>query len=65
MGPIIQWSPADIENHIEFQIALNQELSSRSALVDAQGLCGPEPARFVTSDGHHPPVVSDGPFPET
>ncbi len=65
MGPISQWSPADIENHIEFQIALNQELSSRGELVDAQGLSGPESARVVTSDGQHPPVVSDGPFPET
>ena len=65
MGPINEWSQADIQSHIEFQIALNAELSALGELVDAQGLAGPEEARLVTSDGQHPPVVSDGPFPET
>ena len=65
MGPLNEWSQADVEAHIEFQIALNRELAAAGELVDAQGLAGPEEARFVTSDGHHPPVVSDGPFAET
>ena len=65
MGPIHEWSQADIQTHIEFQIALNSELSALGELLDAQGLSGPNEARFVTSDGHQPPVVSDGPFPET
>ena len=65
MGPIFEWSQADIQAHIEFQIALNSELNALGELVDAQGLAGPESARFVTSDGRQPPVVSDGPFPET
>ena len=65
MGPMFEWSQSDIQAHIEFQIALNSELSSLGELVDAQGLSGPEDARFVTSDGRQPPVVSDGPFPET
>jgi hypothetical protein len=65
MGPMLEWSQSDIQAHIEFQIALNRELSTLGELVDAQGLAGPEGARFVTSDGHQPPVVSDGPFPET
>jgi hypothetical protein len=65
MAPMDEWSQADIQTHIEFQIALNTELSALGELVDAQGLAGPEQARFVTSDGHQPPVVSDGPFPET
>ena len=65
MGPMNEWSEADIQAHIEFQIALNRELAALGELVDAQGLAGPEDARFVTSDGHHPPVVSDGPFAET
>lgn len=65
MGPMLEWSQSDIQAHIEFQIALNSELSTLGELVDAQGLAGPEGARFVTSDGHQPPVVSDGPFPET
>jgi hypothetical protein len=65
MGPIHEWSEADIQAHIEFQIALNSELIALGELVDAQGLSGPETALFVTSDGREPPVVSDGPFPET
>ncbi|MGH9207503.1 MAG: YciI family protein [Acidimicrobiales bacterium] len=65
MGPMFEWSQSDIQAHIDFQIALNSELSALGELVDAQGLSGPEDARFVTSDGRQPPVVSDGPFPET
>ncbi len=65
MGPMTEWSQADIQAHIEFQIALNRELSERGELVDAQGLSGPEAARFVSADGRGPPVVTDGPFPET
>jgi hypothetical protein len=65
MGPLHEWSEADIQAHIEFQIALNQELTALGELVDAQGLSGPDQVRIVTSDGLHPPVVSDGPFPET
>ena len=65
MAPINEWSQADIQAHIEFQIALNRELLALGELVDAQGLAGPDEARFVTSDGQQPPVVSDGPFPET
>ncbi len=65
MAPIHEWSESDIQTHIEFQIALNSELRALGELVDAQGLSGPHDARFVTSDGLHPPVVSDGPFPET
>lgn len=64
MGPMSQWSEADIQAHIEFQIVLNQELASLGELVDAQGLAGPEDARYVVSDGLGPPVVSDGPYPE-
>jgi hypothetical protein len=60
-----QWSPADIKAHIEFQQALNAELLDRGELVDAQGLAGPEQARFVVSDGTSAPVITDGPFPES
>jgi hypothetical protein len=65
MGPMTEWSQADIQAHIEFQIALNRELSELGELVDAQGLSGPEAALFVSADGRGPPVVTDGPFPET
>lgn len=63
--PITTWDPADIKAHIDFQIALNQELAETGELVDAQGLAGPELAKFVVSDGQAAPVVTDGPYPES
>src|SRR3954454_24820660 len=63
--PITEWTPQDIKAHIEFQRVLNEELKNAGELVDAQGLAGPELAKFVVSDGNGPPVVTDGPFPES
>ena len=63
--PMSQWTPADITAHIEFQQALNAELLERGELVDAQGLAGPDQAKFVVSDGTSAPVITDGPFPES
>lgn len=64
-APMTEWAPPDIQAHIEFQQALNQELADRGELVDAQGLAGPEQARFVVSDGRTAPVITDGPYPES
>ncbi len=64
-APMSEWSPADIKAHIEFQHALNAELAGLGELVDAQGLAGPEQARFVVSDGVGAPVITDGPYPES
>jgi hypothetical protein len=63
--PMTEWSPEDIKAHIEFQQALNTELAKLGELVDAQGLAGPELARFVVSDGMSAPVITDGPYPES
>jgi hypothetical protein len=63
--PMTEWGPGDIKAHIEFQHVLNTELLERGELVDAQGLAGPERARFVVSDGASAPVITDGPFPES
>jgi len=63
--PMTEWTPEDIRAHIEFQQALNDELTGRGELVEAQGLAGPERAQFVVSDGASAPVVTDGPFPES
>lgn len=63
--PMTEWSPADINAHIEFQHVLNRELRDMGELVDAQGLAGPDLAKFVVSDGVGAPVVTDGPFPES
>ena len=62
-GP--EWSPGEIKAHIEFQQALNAELAKRGELVDAQGLAGPEQAKFVRLGRVGAPVVTDGPFPES
>lgn len=63
--PMTEWSPEDIEAHITFQHVLNDELIASGELVDAQGLAGPEQAKFVVSDGVGAPVVTDGPYPES
>jgi len=64
-APMTEWTPGDIKAHIEFQQALNRELIERGELVDAQGLAGPELAKFVVWDGAGAPVITDGPFPES
>ena len=64
-APMTEWAPGDIKAHIEFQRALNSELIEKGELVDAQGLAGPEQAKFVVSDGASAPVITDGPFPES
>jgi hypothetical protein len=63
-APMNEWTPEDVKAHIDFQHALNQELTERGELVDAQGLAGPEQAKFVVSDGTTAPVITDGPYPE-
>jgi hypothetical protein len=63
-APMTEWSPDDIKAHIDFQHALNKELLDRGELVDAQGLSGPDQAKFVVSDGVGAPVITDGPYPE-
>jgi hypothetical protein len=62
--PMSNWTPEEIRAHIDYQHELNSELRERGELVDAQGLAGPELAKFVTSDGASAPVVTDGPFAE-
>jgi hypothetical protein len=63
--PMTEWAPGDIKAHIDFQVALNAELAGNGEFVDAQGLAGPDLARFVTFDGAGTRVVTDGPFPES
>ena len=65
-APMTEWTPEEVQAHIAFQVALNQELFERGELVDAQGLAGPDAAKFVVWDGSGAaPVVTDGPFPES
>jgi hypothetical protein len=63
--PMSNWSAEEINAHIAFQLRLNDELTERGELVDAQGLAGPELVKIVTHDGVGAPVVTDGPFLES
>lgn len=63
--PMSEWTPEDIQAHIEFQRTLNDQLTELGELVDAQGLAGPDQAKFVVSDGASAPVITDGPYPES
>ena len=63
--PMSRWTPAEIKAHIDYQLRLNSELRERGELVDAQGLAGPDQVRIVTYARRGPPVVTDGPFPES
>jgi hypothetical protein len=63
--PLPQWKPEEIKAHIDFQLALGEELRRSGELVDAQGLAWPDQALIVSSDGRSAPVVTDGPFPES
>jgi hypothetical protein len=63
-APMYEWSPEEVAAHIRFQQVLNQQLEELGELIDAQGLAGPDEARFVVSDGTTP-LVTDGPFPES
>ena len=62
---INEWPPEDVAAHIQFQRDLNDELEQRGELVGMEALTAPELAKFVVSDGQSPPVVTDGPFPES
>ena len=64
-APMTEWAPEDVQAHIEFQRQLNRELADLGELVDAQGLAGPDQAKFVVSDGVTAPVITDGPYPES
>ena len=64
-APMYEWTPEEVRTHIEFQQTLNHRLEELGELVDAQGLAGPDDARFVVSDGASAPLVTDGPFPES
>jgi hypothetical protein len=62
--PLSAWPAEDARAHIEFQVRMNEELTERGELVEAQALTGPELAKVVVHDGVGAPVVTDGPFPE-
>ena len=64
-SPMNEWAPTDFMAHVEFQLALNQMLQDAGELIDAQGLAGPEAAKYVVADGVGAPVITDGPYAES
>ncbi|TSE00433.1 hypothetical protein FOS14_08435 [Skermania sp. ID1734] len=61
--PMDQWTPAEINAHIQFMHDFAARLEASGEFVDAQGLA-PE-GTWVRSDGAGKPPVTDGPFAET
>lgn len=63
-GTMGAWAPEDFKRHIDFMIALNQELTEAGELVSAEGLDIPSNAKLVKAGPGGAPEVTDGPFPE-
>jgi hypothetical protein len=62
-APMDEWTPDEVDAHIEFQRAVGRMLTERGEFVDAQGLT--PTGQFVRYGGPDAaPVVTDGPFPE-
>jgi len=64
LKPMSEWDPADVRAHLDYLIALNEELIASGELIGMRALAGPELAKVVRF-GEAAPVVTDGPFPET
>jgi hypothetical protein len=62
-APMDQWTPEEVENHIQFMADFAVRLESTGEFVGHQGL-SPE-GTFVRYDGEGRPPVTDGPFAET
>lgn len=62
-APMDQWTPGEIDAHIQFMRDFADRLRDTGEFVDGQALA-PEGAWVRSDDGGRPPVV-DGPFPET
>ena len=63
--PMDEWRPDEIAAHMNYYEALNRDLIKSGELVDGTILAHPRLARIVRCDGASPPVVTDGPFPES
>ncbi|EWT02149.1 hypothetical protein N865_00190 [Intrasporangium oryzae NRRL B-24470] len=61
--PMEEWTPEEVQAHLDYYGALNDELVASGELVESTILTGPDLAKIVTSDGTAP-VVTDGPFAE-
>ena len=58
-----QWTPEEIDAHVQYMHDFADKLRQSGEFVDAQGLSAE--GTFVRYDGPGRPPVTDGPFPET
>ena len=61
--PMGEWTPAEVEAHIQYMNDFASRLEGTGEFVDGQAL-SPE-GSWVRSDGEGRPPVTDGPFAET
>ena len=61
--PMGQWTPEEIDDHVQYMNDFADRLRSTGEYVDSQAL-SPE-GTFVRFDGEGRPPVTDGPFAET
>ena len=61
--PMDQWSPDEVDAHIQFMMDFAARLEESGEFVDGQALA-PE-GKWVRSGGEGKPPVVDGPFAET
>ncbi|MFC9393734.1 YciI family protein [Streptomyces sp. NPDC057027] len=59
------WDKTQLKAMFDHMNAINEEVSARGEMVDAQGLAAPSATRFVTVGADGEPVVTDGPYAET
>lgn len=59
-----EWDPDDMNAHLDYLRALNDELIASGELLDMRALADPSMGKRVKSDGASSPVVTDGPYPE-
>ena len=63
-APMDEWTPEEIAAHLDYYVAIREELTASGERVQSEVLVGPDLAKIVTSDGVGAPVVTDGPFQE-
>jgi hypothetical protein len=60
--PMSEWTPDEIQTHIDFQRHVGELLKETGEFVDAQGLA--PTGTYVRFGGPDAAPVTDGPFPE-
>jgi hypothetical protein len=62
---VMNWPPEALKAHIDFMVALNEELRKSGELVGCEGLAPPKDARIVRAADVNAPEITDGPFAES